>query len=215
MFITSFDANIYILLRRSSIMRKQEMVKVVKDPKVINSLSNPNFHRILNIMRQGELNVKEIHKLFNKEYEDKKTLTSIYRYMDALLEQDLVFVSREELKRGHLVERYYSRTARFFLFEDISDENLINATSDLFQRIHHIDDEEARELRRLIQESEESMSKQAQAFYEANGDEVLDLEKVFGFEAARAATKTLMQFTFFSKNPEIIEKIGKIVKKKL
>ncbi|MGC1122040.1 MAG: hypothetical protein WBA22_13195 [Candidatus Methanofastidiosia archaeon] len=194
-------------------MKKQEMVKVLKDSKVVDLSDNPNFHRILNIMRQGELNVKEIHKLFNKDYEDKKTLTSIYRYMDTLLEKDLVFVSREELKRGHLVERYYSRTARFFLFEDISDENLISAISDLFQRIYRIDGKEAEELKVLIQESEKSISRQSQEFYEAHGDEVLDLEKVRGFEAARAAAKTLIQFIFFSENPEMTNKIREIVKK--
>ncbi|MBU7022800.1 MAG: hypothetical protein HXS40_01440 [Theionarchaea archaeon] len=194
-------------------MKKQEMVKVLSDPKVIEQFDNPNLHRILSIMRQGELNVKDIHKLFNTDYEDKKTLTSIYRYMDTLLEKDLVFVSREELKRGHLVERYYSRTARFFLFEDISDENLFNAIVELFQKIYHIDKKEAEEVKALIMESEKSMSKQAEEFYEVHGDEALELEKMYGFEAARAAAKTLIQFTFFSENTEMTKKISEILKK--
>ncbi|MBU7015473.1 MAG: hypothetical protein HXS52_06475 [Theionarchaea archaeon] len=194
-------------------MKKQEMVKVVKDPKITDLLSNPNMHRILNIMRQGELNVKEIHTLFNKDYEDKKTLTSIYRYMDTLLENDLVFVSREELKRGHLMERNYSRTAMFFLFEETSDEDLIDATSRLFQKIYHIDDKNAEELKALIQESEKSMTEQSHGFYEVHGKEVLDLEKAHGFKAARAATKILVEFIFFIENPEMIKKIREIVKK--
>lgn len=40
----------------------------------------------LRIMRNQELTAKELHKGVNSDYEDKKTLTSIYRYLKKLKE---------------------------------------------------------------------------------------------------------------------------------
>ena len=112
------------------------MVKVLKDSEQTELFENPNLSRIVSILRRGEMNIKEIHKLFNENYEDKKTLTSMYRYMEKMVESDLVFVSREELKRGHLIERYYSRTAKIFVFEEErTEENVANAASELVQLV--------------------------------------------------------------------------------
>lgn len=53
-------------------MTRQKMVKAIKDPELQKLFENPNYSRILHIMGNGELTVKEIHKRFNEDYEGKK-----------------------------------------------------------------------------------------------------------------------------------------------
>lgn len=193
-------------------MTKQEMVKILRDPKQIELFDNPNYSRIVSILRQGELNIKEIHNLFNKGYEDKKTLTSIYRYMDKLVENDLVFVSREEIKRGHLIERYYSRTALVFLFEDEkAEEDAINAASELLQQIYDLDAESREELKKLLREFAKDMDRCGADFYEKYGKEVFELERKYGFKAVKSAAHRFYELLYFRQNHETIERIFKIL----
>jgi DNA-binding PadR family transcriptional regulator len=193
-------------------MKKQEMVMVLKDPKQEELLENPSYSRIIGILRKGELNVKEIHKLFNENYEEKKTLTSIYRYMEKLLENDLIFVSREEIKKKHIIERYYSRTAMFFLFEkERFKKNVVNATLELFQQIYNADKESGKELEKLFHEHGKNMSKREVDFFKKRGEEILKLEKKYGFKAAKNATYTFIELLYFRENPELLERIFKIL----
>ena len=193
-------------------MKKLEMVKVLKDPEQIELFENPNYSRIIYIMRKGELTVKEIHRLFNKDYEDKKTLTSIYRYMEKLLESDLVFVSREELKRGHLIEKYYSRTAMIFLFENEKiDVKVISAMSELLQNIYDIDEARKEELKKFFQEINREMAQFGVHFYEKYGEKVFQLEKEYGFEATKIAAKRFMEILYYRENPEFLEKVFEIL----
>ena len=188
------------------------MVKVLKDPKQIELFENPNYSRIIYIMRKGELSVKEIHRLFNKDYEDKKTLTSIYRYMEKLLENDLVFVSREELKRGHLIEKYYSRTAMIFLFENENlDVKVISAMSELLQKIYTIDEGRKEELKKFFHESNREMAQFGVDFYEEYGEKVFQLEREYGFEATKIAAKRFMEVLYYKENPEFLEKVFRIL----
>jgi hypothetical protein len=193
-------------------MKTQEMVKVLKDPKQIELFENPNYSRIISIMRKGELNVKEIHRLFNSDYEDKKTLTSIYRYMEKLLENDLVFVSREELKRGHLIERYYSRTAVIFLFEDERlNEKVINAAIELLQQMYNLDEKAREELTELLRESEKVLGNRGVEFYEKYGEKIFQLEKKYGFKVMKAAATKFQELLFFRQNSELLDNLFKIL----
>lgn len=194
------------------VLMEQKMVKVLKDPEQIELFENPNYTRIISILRKGELTIKEIHKDFNKDYEDKKTLTSIYRYMEKLLEYDLVFVSKEELKRGHLIERYYSRTAQIFLFEDERlEEDALNAAIELLQRIYDVDTGRAEELKGLVREWIKDMEKRSVDFYEKYGPEVFALEKKYGFKAVKSAAKTFHDFLYFSEHPDVFKSIFEIL----
>jgi len=193
-------------------MKKQEMVIVLKDPKQEELLENPSYSRIIGILRKGELNVKEIHRLFNENYEEKKTLTSIYRYMEKLLENGLVFVSREEIKKKHIIEKYYSRTAMFFLFEkERFKKNVVNATLELFQQIYNVDKENRKELEKLFHEHGKNMSKREVDFFKEHGKEILGLEKKYGFKAAKNATYTFIELLYFRENSELLERIFKIL----
>jgi len=193
-------------------MKKQEMVIVLKDPKQEELLENPSYSRIIGILRKGELNVKEIHRLFNENYEEKKTLTSIYRYMEKLLENGLVFVSREEIKKKHIIEKYYSRTAMFFLFEkERFKKNVVNATLELFQQIYNVDKENRKELEKLFREHGKNMSKREVDFFKEHGKEILGLEKKYGFKAAKNATYTFIELLYFRENSELLERIFKIL----
>ena len=193
-------------------MKKQEMVIVLKDPKQEELLENPSYSRIIGILRKGELNVKEIHRLFNENYEEKKTLTSIYRYMEKLLENGLVFVSREEIKKKHIIEKYYSRTAMFFLFEkERFKKNVVNATLELFQQIYNVNKENRKELEKLFREHGKNMSKREVDFFKEHGKEILGLEKKYGFKAAKNATYTFIELLYFRENSELLERIFKIL----
>jgi uncharacterized protein YqgQ len=210
MLITTINANIYKSFGGKTSMMKQEIVKILKDPEQINLFDNPNYARIVSILRRGELTIKEIHTLFNEDYEDKKTLTSIYRYMDTLLENDLVFASKEELMKGHLIERYYSRTALVFLFEDKKAEDLaINAASELLQQIYNLDTERTEESKKLLRELVRDMGKSGADFFREYGKEIFGLEKKYGFEAVKSAAKQFHQLLYYRDNPEIIERIFK------
>ena len=193
-------------------MKKQEIVKILKDTKQIELFDNPNYARIVSILRRGELTIKEIHKLFNKGYEDRKTLTSIYRYMETLLENDLVFVSKEELMKGHLIERYYSRTALIFLFEDEkSEEDAIIAASELLQQLYNLDTERTEEFRKFLRELVKDVNKSSADFFETYGKDIFALEKKYGFDAVKHAAKQIHQLMYYRENSEKIEKIFKIV----
>jgi DNA-binding PadR family transcriptional regulator len=112
----------------------EKMLQVMEDTEAIKLMNDPNAGRILYILREGELSAKEIHSKFNADYDKKKTLTSIYRYLSALEKKGFVKVSREELKKKHMIMKYYVRTARFFteslecIEEHISEELEIAAT---------------------------------------------------------------------------------------
>lgn len=192
---------------------EQKLVKVLKDPKQIELFENPNYARIISILRKGELTIKEIHKEFNKDYEDKKTLTSIYRYMEKLVEYDLVFVSKEELKRGHLLERYYSRTAQILLFEDERlKEDALNASIELLSQIYGVDAEKAEELKKLLHHWIKDMENRLADFYEKYGTEIFMLEKQYGFKAMKNAAQTFYDLLYFKETPAIFKEIFKILK---
>jgi Fe2+ or Zn2+ uptake regulation protein len=193
-------------------MKKQEIVKAIKDPKQLELFENPNYSRILGILRKGELTIKEIHQLFNKDYEDKKTLSTVYRYMEKLLENDLVFVSREELRKKHLIESYYQRTALFFTFEDKrSEKDVISATSNLLQQMYNLSDDRAKNLTELIYQYSTEVCQRDRDFYEKHGEKILTLEKEYGFETMKVAIKTVDELLYFKRNPELLEKINKIL----
>lgn len=193
-------------------MTRQEMVKAIKDPEQLKLFENPNYSRILHIMRNGELTVKEIHKRFNKDYEDKKTLTSMYRYVEKLVEYGLVFVSKEELKRGHLIESYYSRTAIIFFLEDErTEENTVSAASELFKEIYNLDTESKEELEKLLREWAKDAHQNKLDFYEKRGKEISGLEKRFGFKPVLYATDIIREFLYIRENPELFKKIFKIL----
>lgn len=193
-------------------MVKQKMVKVIKDPEQLELFENPNYARILHIMRNGELTVKEIHENFNKDYEDRKTLTSVYRYMEKLVESDLVFVSKEELKRGNLIESYYSRTAIIFFLEDErTEENVINAASELFQEIYNLDKESKEELHKLLRKWAKDAHQNKLDFYNKRGKEISRLEKRFGFKPVLYATDIIREFLYIRQNPELLKKMFEIL----
>ncbi len=193
-------------------MTKQEMIKVLKDPEQIELFENPNYSRIVSILRRGELSIKEIHKLFNKDYEDKKTLTSIYRYMDKLVESDLAFVSREELKKGHLIERYYSRTAKIFMFdEERTEDKVANAFSGLAQQVYSITDENREELTKLFKKFTRDLQEGKVGFFEKYGEEIINLERKHGFKSALHAAETMHEFWYMKQNPEVVKKIFRIL----
>jgi DNA-binding PadR family transcriptional regulator len=203
---------ILTVLTGDDCMKKQEMVKIIKDPEQEQLFENPNYTRILSILRKGELTIKEIHRLFNEDYEDKKTLTTIYRYMEKLSANDLVFVSREELKRKHLIESYYIRTAKFFLFENEQQEkDAVDAASELLQQIFNLDEERKEKLKRLIQQYNREGHQNDVEFYERYGDEILKTERTYGFKILKSAVHTTHEFLYSKKNQELLERIHEIL----
>lgn len=188
------------------------MVKVLKDPQQKKLLDNPNYSRILSIMRDQELTIKEIHKQFNKNYEDKKALMSIYRYMQKLVANDLVFVSKEKIKRGHLIESYYSRTAKFFLFADkLTDKNILNATIELFKSIYTLNEEKEKKLQKLLYEHGENSRRYHETFYAEFGGKILEIEKKYGFKVMKEAAYATHELTYFKKNPEVLDRLFNIL----
>ncbi len=173
---------------------------------------NPNYLRILSILREGEFNIKEIHKRFNKDYEDKKTLSTMYRYMETLAAHDLVYVSREELKRKHIIESYYSRTAMFFVFEEEEyKKKAVKAASELLQKIYDIDTERAEKLTQLLQEYDQDMFQEDLKFYETHGEKILTIEKDYGYKTLKGGTHLILGLLYYKKNPELINKIFEVL----
>ena len=190
------------------------MVMVIKDPKKIKLLGNPNYSRIISILRNGGLTVKEIHEKFNKDYEDKKTLTSIYRYMEKLVCYGLVYVCKEEVKRGHLIESYYSRVARIFLLEDERvEEDVINAASELLQRICSLDEKDSEELKTLLGEWDKDLHAHKMEFYSTYGEEILKMEKKYGIDAGKGAMYMVYLLLYLRKHPELPERLFKLLEK--
>ncbi|NIQ05024.1 MAG: hypothetical protein GWO20_04615 [Candidatus Korarchaeota archaeon] len=188
-------------------MTEQEMVRIIEDPHKRELFENPNYSRILRIMRNQELTAKELHKRFNKDYEDKKTLTSIYRYLKKLKKNDLLFVSRQETKRGHLIESYYSRTAQFFIFpEEWADERVIDATFELVSQIYTLDEEVKTKVKEILHELSEKRGQSFIEFYKKYGDELLEVEEKYGYSVMTKATHIIHELRYFRGNPELLER---------
>lgn len=189
-------------------MPEQKMVETIKDPKTRELFDNPNYSRVLKIMRNKKLTVKEIHKRFNKDYEDTKTLTSLYRYIKKLKKHDLVYVCKQETKKGHLLESYYSRTAQFFIFpKKWTNENVITATAKLVKRIFELDKEKEEDVEKLLHEHSEKLNDFFIEFYKEYGEKVLQIERKYGFDTAKKAADMLHELQYFRKNPELLERL--------
>lgn len=190
------------------------MVHLIEKPDRRELFDNPNYSRILRILRNEELSAKEIHKRFNKDYEDKKTLTSIYRYLKTLKKHDLVYVSREETKKGHLIESYYSRTAQFFIFPDEwSDESVIDATADLVKRVYQLSGEKGKRLNDLLHELSKRRGEYFINFYKEFGDEILEIEQKYGFDVMNEATHIIHELRYFRNNPELFNRLFDLLEK--
>jgi DNA-binding transcriptional ArsR family regulator len=202
----------FIKLSVFIINMEKKMVKIISDPEQIELFENPNYLRILSILREGEFNIKEIHKRFNKDYEDRKTLSTMYRYMETLTEHDLVYVSREELKRKHIIESYYSRTAMFFAFEEEEyKKKAVKAASEILQKIHDLDTERAKRLTELLQEYDHDMFQEDLNFYETHGKEILTVEKDYGYKILKGGIHLILGLLYYKKNPELINKIFEVL----
>lgn len=181
-------------------MTEQILVKVLEDPRQIELFEDPPYGRILAILRNGELNIKEIHKRFNKNYEDKKALSSIYRYVEKLVELDLVYVSKEVKKRKHLTESYYSRTGKFFVF---SDRDILKAAAELLSQMYGLDKEKERELEGLLEEYDGKILRHDGDFYRDYSQAILEMEKEYGFKILAGATYVIHQILYPRKYPEL------------
>lgn len=189
------------------------MVEVIETPEKMELFGNLSYVRILSILRQGEFNIKEIHKRFNEDYEDKKTLSTMYRYMEKLAEHDLVFVSREELKRKHIIEGYYSRTAMFFVFKDMHKEESIKAASELLQKVYTLDTEHAEKLTQILKEYHQDMFQNDVTFYETYGEKILTVEKEHGYKILKGAIHLILEILYYRKNPELFDRIFAVLEK--
>ncbi|MGC1119724.1 MAG: hypothetical protein WBA22_01405 [Candidatus Methanofastidiosia archaeon] len=189
-------------------MTEQTLIKVLEDSKQVELFEDPPYARILAILRNGELNIKEIHKRFNKDYEDKKALSSIYRYVEKLVELDLVYVSKEVKKRRHLIESYYSRTGKFFVF---SDRDILKATAELLSHVYGLDEEKEKELEQLLQEYDKKTLRLDSDFYENYSQVILEMEKEYGFKILAEATYIIHQILYPRKYPELGKKVFKFL----
>ena len=191
----------------------QKMVIIISDEDRMKLFDDPNYSRIIDILRQGEMTVKEIHGLFNGGYEDKKTLSTIYRYIETLMENGLIFISKERLKRGHLVVRYYSRTAKIFAFQDQRlEQNTVGAILQLSEKIFQVTAEEKETLESLLETVAKELQESEIQFYEEHGDEIFALEKEFGFKAIKMAAKVLNEFLYLGQHPDSLKTIYRILK---
>ncbi len=84
-------------------------VKVIRDPKVIELVSDETRRRMIYLLRAKEASVNQVAQ------ELGKTPQAIYHHVRKLLEGGLIEVAREE-RIGHLVETYYRATAEVFQF---------------------------------------------------------------------------------------------------
>ncbi|MBU7015648.1 MAG: hypothetical protein HXS52_12685 [Theionarchaea archaeon] len=181
-------------------MTEQTIVRVLEDPRQIELFDDPPYARILVILRNGELNIKEIHRRFNRNYEDKKALSSIYRYIEKLTELDLVYVSKEVRKRRHLTESYYSRTGKFFVF---SDKDILKATAGLFSQVYDLDEEKEQELEKLLLEYDKKRLRLDGDFYRDYSQMLLETEKEYGFKILAEAICIMRQILYPRKYPEL------------
>lgn len=183
-------------------------MQVVEDPEAEKLMDDPNSARILYILREGELSAKQIHSRFNAGFEKKKTLTSIYRYLTQLQKNGYIEVSREELKKNHMIVKYYARTARFFLSSErhVCEEmkNEIDAASSIYASIYKLDVKKVKERILEIMRDENDLSIK---IFEDYGSVFLEEEKKFGWEKTQHALKLIW--------PLIEEKEKKLVTKTL
>ncbi|MFX0204575.1 MAG: winged helix-turn-helix domain-containing protein [Candidatus Hodarchaeota archaeon] len=104
---------------------KPALLKVINDEKTLRALTDPNYEKIISILRKKPKTVQEITADFNKKAEkchltEPRTNKTIYRYLKTLEELELVIPAGQRVVVGKTAsENLYMRTARIFQREDI------------------------------------------------------------------------------------------------
>jgi hypothetical protein len=104
---------------------KPAFLKVISDEKALKALMDPNYEKIMAILRKKPKTVQEITVDFNKKAEichltKPRANKTIYRYLKALEELELVIPAGQRVVVGKTAsENLYTRTARIFRREDI------------------------------------------------------------------------------------------------
>ncbi|UCG00751.1 MAG: winged helix-turn-helix transcriptional regulator [Candidatus Heimdallarchaeota archaeon] len=104
---------------------KPVVLKVIDDEKTLRALIDPNYEKIIAILRKKPKTVQEITADFNKKAEmchltEPRTNKTIYRYLKTLEELGLVIPAGQRVVVGKTAsENLYARTALIFQRGDI------------------------------------------------------------------------------------------------
>lgn len=104
---------------------KPAVLKVISDEKKLKALIDPNYEKVIAILRKKPMTVQEITADYNKKAEmchmtEPKTDKTIYRYLKTLEELELVVPAGQRVIIGKTAtEKLYMRTARVFQRKDI------------------------------------------------------------------------------------------------
>ncbi len=116
---------------------KKEVIRIIRDPKLIEYFEDENFSIILNLLRQKPMTVKELTKKYNEYVTEKgtkerlpqqriienlRTDKTMYRYIKSLTKSKLIAPAGQRMVIGKTqTEVLYDRTAKIFY---VSQESL-------------------------------------------------------------------------------------------
>ncbi len=117
----------------------QKGVWVVEDKHLLDLLTDSAYSPIINLLRERPLTIKELTKKYNEivkekavklnipldafEKKMKRSEKSIYRYVNDLIDANLVVVAGRRIIADRTAsENLYGRTAKIFLMKNLSDD---------------------------------------------------------------------------------------------
>ncbi|MFX0113296.1 MAG: hypothetical protein ACFFB3_01985 [Candidatus Hodarchaeota archaeon] len=100
------------------IKNEQKFFKLI-DRNLQRIFDNPNYIPLLNALRSEPRTIKEIAIEYNKHAKKRKSETTLYRYIQYLIELKLVQIAGQRVVYGkRATEILYSRTAQVFFIPD-------------------------------------------------------------------------------------------------
>ncbi|MHA1954105.1 MAG: hypothetical protein ACW96U_09205 [Candidatus Heimdallarchaeaceae archaeon] len=179
---------------------EMETVKIVTDPKAVETLYNPLYGPIIVALREGPLTVKELDERYEKYLKKiiekkgikdpkkikeelakkKRSDKSLYRYLKILEEHGLVAQAGKRVEMGKVTtETLFSRTARLFYSIKsnpcCSDNSLIEKVRDIIVLTEDIPDTSTEKLSTLLQKIDDYQIKRTKELFENYSDELEEI----------------------------------------
>ena len=205
---------------------KPERAKVIKDPKIIDTLKDPNHWPILKALRKGPMTVRELEKEYaklaakDKEIEPKSEKT-IYRYLKELKKAGLVASAGQRVEIGKTAtETLFTRSADMFMIHgkttdyrrDESGQSLAKAVASGLSHLYGKREIDIRCLEDFLSVLEKKGNDELIRFVEIADAKALDDLAQISWKKKDYAIERITILSIILNTPELFKKLEKCFK---
>ena len=156
-----------------------------------------------------------------KLQKDKKSETTVYRYIKKLEEEGIVFEAGRRIDPdGRTTKALFSRTAKLFIpataskewWETPSSKKIIEATAQMFAFAMSEKNPDIECIKKFMLEMDENTSQKSAEVYKTHNDELTKITKDMGFKEIDKALTWLNYLLLMQHSEEYLEKLKKCFK---